>query len=33
MKAIGAKIKIYQLKVHSNNKVFDYETQFGEWKI
>ena len=20
------------LKVHSSNKVFDYETQFGEWK-
>ena len=21
------------LKVHSSNEVFDYETQFGEWKI
>ena len=20
-------------KVHSSNEVFDYETQFGEWKI
>ena len=22
-----------KLKVYSSNKVFDYETQFGEWKI
>ena len=21
------------LKVHSSNEVFDYKTQFGEWKI
>ena len=21
------------LRVHSNNKVIDYETQYGEWKI
>ena len=21
------------LKVHSSNEVFDYETQYGEWKI
>ena len=22
-----------KLKVHSGDKVFDYESQFGEWKI
>ena len=22
-----------ELKAHSGNKVIDYETQFGEWKI
>ena len=22
-----------KLKVHSSDKIFDYESQFGEWKI
>ena len=42
MKVKGTKKKIYHLniiliwsknlRVHSRNKVIDYETQYGEWK-